>query len=203
MPWKAQLDGKVINLYSALIAKTDLSDWPHDGYKCLGCGSDMTLVAVGSKFVSPHFRHVRDSDCFSGGKSKEHDQAQTDLYNLLADEYPHCEIDIEHYIPPLENEKKRYVDVAVLKDGKRFEAHEIQLSKQSVDIFAERTFRYFDMGFEVVCWWIQNGGHNDHPNIKNFLIKTCGCYGTLALIPESELLRERVDEHRPAFVQVG
>lgn len=157
MPWKAELNGEVVNILDELIHGRSVAGWEKDGYKCVGCGEPLTLVARESVVVRPHFRHSQNSDCPSGGKSKEHELLQWYLYAHLkkkTENWGGFDVDVEHYLPASIDERRTFADVMVMREGVPVEAHEIQLSRQSIDEYERRTSRYEEMGIATV-WWVR------------------------------------------------
>jgi competence CoiA-like predicted nuclease len=179
-------DGKDIKLYD--ISNEYLRNLQKRGYICPLCDSDLQLVAVGSKFIRVHFRHIADlSDCSSSNKSELHINAQLDIRLHLKKIYKECTVELEETIW-LEDGTRRQIDIAVINaNGEIIEAHEVQLSAQSVSEFERRTNEYASKGIQTI-WWIY--GATDTKTNKDWISENCGWYGTFSKREKSVLLEE-------------
>lgn len=183
-------NGKDIKLYD--ISPKDLEILPKRGYTCYLCDSELQLVAVGSKFIRTHFRHVADlSDCPSTNKSELHENAQLDIRLHLKKIYKECSVELEESVF-LKNGDRRQLDIAVINpEGEIIEAHEVQLSRQTIQEFERRTKEYASIGIPVI-WWLYGQAYN-RTNM-DWAAETCGWYGTFSKKEKPTLLEEWHDK---------
>lgn len=120
----------------------------------------MPMIVKAGAVVCHHFAHKGGDrlPCYwrdGGGESPEHMLAKRAVIAYLNHDpkpFGDCVIEVEYPLPTIGG-RTRYIDVYVeTKDGERF-AHEIQLSRQSLDEFAARTADYRAVDIEPI-WWL-------------------------------------------------
>lgn len=120
----------------------------------------MPMIVKAGAVVCHHFAHKPGDKrpCYwrdGGGESPEHMLAKRALIEYLNNEpkpFGDCVIEIEYPVTT-RGGKARYIDVYVeTQDGERY-AHEIQLSRQSLDEFDTRTADYRAIDIEPI-WWL-------------------------------------------------
>lgn len=118
---------------------------------CQLCEADMFLKA--GMIKTPHFAHKSacDTDYKTAPESPEHREAKKGLAEYLRNNYAlfNPQIELELPIPEI----KRVIDVAAIFPSGQIEAHEVQLSKISLESLNERTSDYTSRGIQVVWWF--------------------------------------------------
>jgi competence CoiA-like predicted nuclease len=126
---------------------------------------NQVLHIVHTDFRTKHFRHLTEcnSDYKKHPESIEHLLAKQILAERLSNdwnEYSTCKIEYEFPIHTL----KRIADIAFIFPNGWIVAHEIQLSKISIEDLETRTNDYLNAGLDVV-WWIGKNADTS-PNRK-------------------------------------
>lgn len=137
---------------------------------CPLCNQELHIVHT--DFVTKHFRHMVEcqSDYKRHPESPEHLLGKKILAERLSNdwkEYSYCKIEFELPVDLI----KRIIDVAFIFPTGWIVAHEIQLSKISINELESRTNDYLNAGIDVV-WWI--GKNADTIENRNWLIKNYG-----------------------------
>lgn len=163
---------------NALQLKIDniISDFDDTDCICPLCSEYVKMRARDSSLMRPHFYHPDGSS--HDGESEAHREIKANLFFELSKTKDRNEFTVEcEKMITLKDGSKRFLDVAVLKNGRITEAHEIQLSRNSKDDFKRRTEEYFSHpdGF-AINWIIRAGGVNDSREIKLYLSEYCGGY---------------------------
>lgn len=117
-----------------------------ENYFCPVCGSKLTYKAGSVKVA--HFSHHQIIDCiryFYKKESIEHLKMKHDLYLLLS---PYLKVAMEYYLADIEQIPDLLVNHKI--------ALEIQLSRISPELIAERTKGYRSIGMDVI-WILQEG----------------------------------------------
>ena len=151
---------------------------------CSDCHMPMQIKQ--GTVICHHFAHKPGDrlPCYwrdhSGAESHSHLLAKRAVIEYLNHEprpFGQCTIEVEYPITT-PNGKRRYIDVFVAtQDGDRF-AHEIQLSKQSLEEFQERTADYRAVDIETV-WWLS--GETATNENKVWCERNCYYFGEVSI----------------------
>lgn len=147
------------------------------------CNCRMYIKAVDSKNVVAHFARypkTGNDDYHSGGESIEHLLAKFQLAGRLQADHPDSLVTTEHMIRgEMKNRKFRKVDIFVTHPDGKTEAHEIQLSRQTVSITEERTRDYAANGVDEVVWW-WGKSNSERRGLIDWCLHNTDKYGTVA-----------------------
>lgn len=145
---------------------------------CPECLAPVQIVIYSDGLRTNHFRHLANDDgCGYGkGESEEHLLGKTAIRRYLESkpDWDGCEFLFEHRIETPVG--VRIVDLAVIHPNGEKEAHEAQLSKQSLSEFDERSAVYQNAGFTPI-WWI--GGNN--ANARQHIYDRYGWVGEIRI----------------------
>lgn len=146
---------------------------------CQDCG--VVFYIRGGRHQRTHFAHmpnIAPDNCFFRiAESGLHLQGKELIKRLIekSERWEGCIVELEHRVD-IYGDAKRFIDVAVIDDGQVTEAHEVQLSSQSVDEYERRTEEYRSLGIETF-WW--NGPNNQNNQIRNWLDHHSLAYGII------------------------
>lgn len=133
----------------------------------------VSLVNPKAKVI--HFRHKsgdRTQECASyRGESDKHLAAKMAIMGHLSKNAQTALIESRRYG---ENQAFRTPDVAIVSKTGIHSAHEIQVSRITVDKLSERTEALLTLGFNQVHWYLYGGNCKDE-NV-NYLISKGDCY---------------------------
>jgi len=127
---------------------------------CPDCGAEMTIKAVNSEHVVPHFAHKRSEETrpcsYGSGESQEHMAAKLAIAKHISDFgfYDGATIQVERkFVIPDGHKPTRRADVVAILPTGDIHVHEAQLSPMSIETLRERTSDYKQVCTEVV-WWL-------------------------------------------------
>lgn len=144
----------------------------------------MPMIIKQGAVVCHHFAHKAGDKqpCYwrEHSESPEHMLAKRAVIAYLNNDpspFGVCTIEVEYPIAT-PNGKRRYIDVYVeTEDGEQY-AHEIQLSRQSLDEFDTRTADYRAVGIEPI-WWL--GGSTSTNENRIWCERNCYYVGEVSV----------------------
>lgn len=162
--------------------KNDFLDYE---IRCIDPDCHASMTIKHGSFKAAHFAHAVGSNtekCVfaSEPESEEHLRAKKTLAEqlLLRPECKNCKIEFERIV--VGGNKKRIVDVFVQFPNGSSEAHEIQLSRTSIEECRERTTDYHNAGIDDVVWWF-GGKNGEDVELATWAKRENGAYGRIRI----------------------
>jgi competence CoiA-like predicted nuclease len=179
MPFKAIDSSTKKPILSLWFKEADQIRAKHPSLECPCCGSKVSARGGESKRMVAHFFHIgSQSECPITAKYRNvtdlthHTLAVNTIYeHLKSNLLPDFDLDIEHFDPAIPD---RVSDIAKISpDGKMIEAHEVQLTKITIEELQKRSDSYEMNGVEVV-WWFGKGCQTE--DVKLWAMRRFGYY---------------------------